>query len=112
SDVDKRSYVRGKLPDFISQAGNKAELLKRIVRVIGAGPASESLQTMSTVQGMSDFWNDNPKLKNSFAEDLKKVSKDLKDKEVKDLMIKSSNEMVPPPEPKKSSSSSFFNSKK
>lgn len=108
-DVDKRSYIRGKLPDFISQTTSQVELLKRIAQLIGKGSISESSQTMSTVQGMSDFWNKEPKVKNQFANDLKAVAREVKDKEVKDLMIKSSNELVPPPPSKKNNSTRASN---
>ncbi len=99
-DVAKRSYIRGKLPDLVSYTENKSGLLKRVVQSIRSGPISESTPTLITVQGMSDFWSASPDLKKDFAKELKTVAKQTKDKEIKDLMIKSSNEMVPPVEPK------------
>ncbi len=101
ADVDKRTYVRGKLPDFIVRASNQAELLKKIVRTMASNPVSENIQTINTVQGMSDFWSNNPKLKNYFANDLKTFAREIRDKETKELMIKTSNEMVPPIQLKK-----------
>ncbi len=103
SDSDKKSYVRGKLPDFISQASSQAEILKRIAQLIGGSSIAEASQTMPVVQGMSDFWSNNPRLKEQFANDLKAVARETKDKEVKDLLNKSANELSPPPEPKKKS---------
>ena len=98
-DTAKRSFVRGKLPDFLSRTSNKNNLIKRIVESIATGPLSESTPTLSTVQGMSDFWSANPDLKKEFAKELKSAKS--KEKEIKDLMTKSSNELVPPPPPKK-----------
>jgi hypothetical protein len=97
SDVDKKTYIRSRLPDFISQSTKPGPILKTIVDNIVSGPVVESSQTISVVQGMNDFWNNNPKLKEQFAKDLKTGAKNLKDKDVKDVMEKCSNEIVPPP---------------
>lgn len=99
SDASKRSYIRGKLPEFLSYAKDKSGLIKRVVQSIADGPITESTPTLSTVQGMSDFWSANPDLKKEFAKELKQAKP--KEKEVKELMVKSSNELVPPPPPKK-----------
>lgn len=98
SDMEKRSYVRGKLPELIALTDDKASTIKAIVNSIASGPLAESSQTLSVVQGMSDFWSSNPDLKKEFAKELKAAKS--KEKEVKELMVKSSNELVPPPEPK------------
>jgi flagellar biosynthesis component FlhA len=99
SDSARRSYVRGKLPDIISYSEKKSALLKQIVQSIATGIIAESSQTLSVVQGMSDFWNTNPELKKEFAKELKTVG-NKSEKGLKEIMIKSSNELVPPPEPK------------
>src|SRR3989344_2011886 len=99
-DPARRSYVRGKLPNIISYTENKSGLLKQIVQSISKGTIAESSQTLSVVQGMSDFWNANPELKKEFAKELKTGANKATEKEVKEVMIKSSNELIPPPEPK------------
>lgn len=99
----RRSYIRSKLPDIISFTENKSNLLKQVVKYVASGVITESTQTLSIIQGMSDFWNSNPELKNEFAKELKTNAGKLKDKEqkeMKELLIKSSEELVPPPEPK------------
>jgi hypothetical protein len=75
-------------------------LLKKIVQIIASGVLSESTQTLSIVQSMTDLWNSNVNLKKEFAVNLKKSAKSIIDKELKDLMVKTSNELVPPPESK------------
>ena len=104
ADAGKRSYIRGQLPAFLPYSNAKLALIKRIVQSIAAGPLSESTPTLSVVQGMSDFWSANPDLKDEFAKELKSAKS--KEKEIKDLMVKSSNELVPPPPPKKKKESS------
>ncbi|MFA5942698.1 MAG: P-loop NTPase fold protein [Candidatus Paceibacterota bacterium] len=99
-DVAKRSYVRGQLPNLISYAEDKSSLLKQIVQIVVTGVATESSQTLNTLQNMTDFWSSNTDLKKEFAGDLKTSAKSTKDKEIRDLMIKSSNELVPPLESK------------
>jgi len=96
ADPARRSYIRGKLPDIISYSDKKSSLLKQIIQHITSGIFAESSQTLSTVLGMSDFWNSNPELKKEFAKELKTSAGNIKEKELKELVIKSSNEMTPP----------------
>lgn len=100
-DDVKRSSVIEKLPDLISYAADKSGLLKAIVKSVGINAATESNSILSIVQGMTSFWNENLELKKEFAKDLKTFGRQAKDGDVRDMMIKSSNEMIPPPEPKK-----------
>lgn len=101
SSADKKAYIRNKLPDLIADSKDKKVLIKRVVQSLEGGVFSESSQTLPVVQGMSDFWSNNPDLKKFFASELKDSSKKLKDKDLRNLLKKSSLELVPPPESKK-----------
>ena len=96
SDASKQAYVRAKLPDFVIGTEDKKALLNRLVRIIESGPVSESLSTLSILQSMHGLWAADPKLKKEFAEELKSGVKRIKDKEIKDAMTRTSNELVPP----------------
>ena len=100
SDVGKQTYARNKLPDFIFATEDKKALLNRIVRIIESGPAPESLSTLSILQSMHGLWAAEPKLKKEFADELKSGAKRIKEKEIKEAMIRTSNELVPPLFPK------------
>ena len=100
-DAAKRAYIRGKLPELLAYSTDKKGALRQIVQSIAHSGIAEGSQTMAKVQGMSDFWSAQPDLKKEFAKELKASAKKASDDAVKELMIKSSNELVPPPEPKK-----------
>ncbi|KKR15351.1 MAG: hypothetical protein UT43_C0002G0008 [Parcubacteria group bacterium GW2011_GWC1_39_29] len=95
-DVTKRTYVRGKLPDFLTHVENKSAFLGQVIKSIEVGPLSESTETISVLVGMSDFWSSNALLKKEFASELKKGAKKNKDNDIKDLMNKTANEIAPP----------------
>jgi hypothetical protein len=50
---------------------------------------------------MTEFWITSPDLKKDFVAGLRAGVKRVKDKEIKELLAKSSNELDPPPPPKK-----------
>lgn len=97
-------YIKGKLPNLLALADNKSNLLVKIVECIGSSSMLESEETLNIVQGMSDFWSTYPDLKKEFASQLKKKAKSVKDTDLKNLMNKSSNELVPPKIKKKEES--------
>ena len=98
--MGKQTYARNKLPDFIFATEDKKTLLNRIVRIIESGPAPESLSTLSILQSMHGLWAAEPKLKKEFADELKSGAKRIKDKEIKEAMVRTSNDLVPPLFPK------------
>ncbi len=93
-DEAKRLYIRTKLLELLSHAADKLALLKLLVGSIKKGPLTESAATLTSLQQINDFWDANPPLKQQFARDLK--STNSSDKEVKALMVKVADELVPP----------------